>query len=479
MKYFIEGRERKIYFTKDNTAFYKSKGNQDVTYMFKKTKNGLELRKKYLKRIIRGGMGDGDDQEDTPPLPWYERYLFGSSVKKEKDKEILKEEDSKYSTILGHFDKLHETIQEVKIKPNFDSKDKYNLLEILWKIRITLHYNNHNTIMQKKSSSSIDSNSVLELKEFDIILREPLKPSNRKKLVFDSNTLEYLALKHIPNMSPSYLMNDKGEIIHDIPDNIELKNLLKTDYKRQDPNKIREENDEETAEEKEEREKKAKDLEEQLKKEEAADKLIEKKEIQKILQTTKDKAKEDSDYDLEPIPDSVIQKREKKQQIKTRLFELLTIVELLVKKYIEDENNKSVSLRYLKGIKSKLQPSKIRISNQNIYDIIKTVATIVEDIKQKEDLISNMQALVDRLNLTSTKTKQNEILDLDLYYVNNMLNEILQLEELKEEQEQEQEQEPLSGGYKKPNKNTSKNTSKNTPKNTPKNTNKKTKKKQK
>ena len=50
MKYFIEGRERKIYFTKDNTAFYKSKGNNvDVTYMFKKTKNGLELRKKYLK----------------------------------------------------------------------------------------------------------------------------------------------------------------------------------------------------------------------------------------------------------------------------------------------------------------------------------------------------------------------------------------------------------------------------------------------
>jgi hypothetical protein len=57
MKYFIAGRERKIYFTKDNTAFYKSKGNQDVTYMFKKTKKGLELRKKYLKRVIRGGMG--------------------------------------------------------------------------------------------------------------------------------------------------------------------------------------------------------------------------------------------------------------------------------------------------------------------------------------------------------------------------------------------------------------------------------------
>ena len=50
IKYFIEGKERKIYFHKGNIAFYKSKGNQvDVTYMFKKTKKGLELRKNFLK----------------------------------------------------------------------------------------------------------------------------------------------------------------------------------------------------------------------------------------------------------------------------------------------------------------------------------------------------------------------------------------------------------------------------------------------
>ena len=87
MKYFIEGRERKIYFTKDNTAFYKSKGNNiDVTYMFKKTKKGLELRKKYLKTLIRGGMGDDDDKEDTSHRPWYKKiYFFNkSSVKKKK-----------------------------------------------------------------------------------------------------------------------------------------------------------------------------------------------------------------------------------------------------------------------------------------------------------------------------------------------------------------------------------------------------------
>ena len=49
IKYFIEGKERKIYFHKDNIAFYKSKGNQvDVTYMFKKTGSKLVLRKKYI-----------------------------------------------------------------------------------------------------------------------------------------------------------------------------------------------------------------------------------------------------------------------------------------------------------------------------------------------------------------------------------------------------------------------------------------------
>ena len=104
--------------------------------------------------------------------------------------------------------------------------------------------------MREKSSSSIDSNSVLKLKEFDIILTKFSKPLNRNKLVFESDTLEYLALKHIPNKSPSYLMNDKCEI--NIPDNIDnlLQELLKTDYKRQVPNKIIEVIDEETAEEK-------------------------------------------------------------------------------------------------------------------------------------------------------------------------------------------------------------------------------------
>ena len=39
MKYFIEGRERKIYFTKDNTSFYKSKGNNiDVLICLRKLK---------------------------------------------------------------------------------------------------------------------------------------------------------------------------------------------------------------------------------------------------------------------------------------------------------------------------------------------------------------------------------------------------------------------------------------------------------
>ena len=66
---FITGRNRKIYFTKDNTAFYKSKKNNvDVTYMFKKTKNGLELKKKYLK--TGGGIvPNNEETEETATLP--------------------------------------------------------------------------------------------------------------------------------------------------------------------------------------------------------------------------------------------------------------------------------------------------------------------------------------------------------------------------------------------------------------------------
>lgn len=56
----ISGINRKIYFRKNNTAFYKSKGFEiDVTFMFKKNKNGLKLKKKYLKNI-KGGSGSSD-----------------------------------------------------------------------------------------------------------------------------------------------------------------------------------------------------------------------------------------------------------------------------------------------------------------------------------------------------------------------------------------------------------------------------------
>jgi hypothetical protein len=92
MKYFIEGRERKIYFTKDNTAFYKSKGhNVDVTYMFKKTKNGLELRKKYLKT----GGGEDDDPSVKNPIGFHQKateFLFPSKKKKREEKEEEEEE---------------------------------------------------------------------------------------------------------------------------------------------------------------------------------------------------------------------------------------------------------------------------------------------------------------------------------------------------------------------------------------------------
>ena len=71
---FITGRNRKIYFTKNNTAFYKSKKNNvDVTYMFKKTKNGLKLKKKYLK--TGGGIEETQETEETEKTEEFWRGL--------------------------------------------------------------------------------------------------------------------------------------------------------------------------------------------------------------------------------------------------------------------------------------------------------------------------------------------------------------------------------------------------------------------
>ena len=165
MKYFVEGRERKIYFTKDNTAFYKSKGNNvDVTYMFKKTKKGLELRKKYLKTggeppddddnanddNANGDNGDNadnsanDDKRENPPSmfqkasQYYQKYKenYTSKGKEEKanrelderirarklrDANTLKERreaaDNLKQELIGkipsYFDKLRTAIEEI------------------------------------------------------------------------------------------------------------------------------------------------------------------------------------------------------------------------------------------------------------------------------------------------------------------------------------------------------------------------------
>jgi hypothetical protein len=51
MKLLLDGKQRSIYFLKDNTAYYKSGGSKtDITHMFKK--NGGGLKKKYSNLLI-------------------------------------------------------------------------------------------------------------------------------------------------------------------------------------------------------------------------------------------------------------------------------------------------------------------------------------------------------------------------------------------------------------------------------------------
>jgi hypothetical protein len=117
MKYFIDGRERKIYFTKDNTAFYKSKGNQvDVTYMFKKTKKGLELRKKYLKT---GGAGE-EDIIKKEIIKYFEEF-----------KKDINTESAVYNKVLSrkHNDYLTEFMQEVRYtKPTEEDNTQIKII---------------------------------------------------------------------------------------------------------------------------------------------------------------------------------------------------------------------------------------------------------------------------------------------------------------------------------------------------------------
>jgi hypothetical protein len=51
MKLLLDGKQRSIYFQKDNTAYYKSGGSKtDITHIFKKTGGGL--KKKYSNLLI-------------------------------------------------------------------------------------------------------------------------------------------------------------------------------------------------------------------------------------------------------------------------------------------------------------------------------------------------------------------------------------------------------------------------------------------
>ena len=51
MKLLLDGKQRSIYFLKDNTAYYKSGGSKtDITHMFKKNRGGL--KKKYSNLLI-------------------------------------------------------------------------------------------------------------------------------------------------------------------------------------------------------------------------------------------------------------------------------------------------------------------------------------------------------------------------------------------------------------------------------------------
>ena len=139
MKYFIEGRERKIYFTKDNTAFYKSKGNNvDVTYMFKKTKNGLELRKKYLKTDKKAGKKTkkGGTNEDLKKkiAGFFEKLKTAIDTISDEDIERINKQEALdiYNNLMhGDAEKANKALDDIACINNIATK----LIIVLNKIK--------------------------------------------------------------------------------------------------------------------------------------------------------------------------------------------------------------------------------------------------------------------------------------------------------------------------------------------------------
>jgi hypothetical protein len=82
MKLLLNGKKRNIYFRKNNTAYYKSKGNEiDITSFFKK-KGGL--KKQYINLLVEKKQGGGvdDDDDDNPTIISFDsEKIFSKAIR--------------------------------------------------------------------------------------------------------------------------------------------------------------------------------------------------------------------------------------------------------------------------------------------------------------------------------------------------------------------------------------------------------------
>lgn len=213
MKYFIDGRERKIYFTKDNTAFYKSKGNQvDVTHMFKKTGSKLVLRKKY----INGGIPT-TVRKYTPNTVL---RLFGQKTRaqivqaEEQAEEQAKEK--RLANAIQETERKEEQIQKVQ--------DAIKLYQIATDVLISdidiNHLDGVNNFYSYLENQEKFSNFVSIIKTYTEMYELPVLSSNtlseNQKLIFNSlellrqdpNRISYITQYFNEDWTPLDIEND-------------------------------------------------------------------------------------------------------------------------------------------------------------------------------------------------------------------------------------------------------------------------------
>ena len=159
MKLLLDGKQRSIYFQKDNTAYYNSGGSKtDITHIFKKTGGGL--KKKYSNLLI---------ENDNNILNKNNRKLIlGGMLEINPFADIVINNDDKL-----FYKKIHQIFLLAKIQYHLgilDSKNE-NFRDLLIDIAVSGYnlYNDYSTISKNENDKDKVLKTLIPLVSYEKI----------------------------------------------------------------------------------------------------------------------------------------------------------------------------------------------------------------------------------------------------------------------------------------------------------------------